>query len=217
MSRRHLLLFCLPWLAACAQLQMPADNAELLLPPLPESKSAASGGGVFNPAGGWSLVSDKRAYRTGDVLTVVLEETTQASKRAGTSFDKQSGVAITPSIIGTREFDTKASISAERDFKGNATSSQQNSLSGALTVVVHQVMPNGLLLVRGEKQLALNQGEEFLRLAGYVRSDDIDSLNRISSLRIANARIVYSGRGALNDANAPGWLTRFFNSPWAPF
>ena len=209
-------LLCLPLLAACAQLPV-AEAPELTLPPVPENKTAISGGGVFNPVGGWSLVSDKRAFRTGDVLTVVLEETTQASKRAGTTFDKQSGVAMSPSIIGTREFDTKVGISAERDFKGNATSSQQNSLSGALTVVVHQVMPNGLLLVRGEKQLTLNQGEEFLRLAGYVRPDDIDSLNRISSLRIANARIAYSGRGVLNDANAPGWLTRFFASPWAPF
>lgn len=204
-------------LSACAQLPLARDSEELPLPPVEEVTARGVSGGVFNPAAGWSLLSDRRAFRSGDVLTVLLEETTQASKSAGTSFDKKSGVSITPSIIGTREFDTQVGIAAGRDFAGKASSSQQNSLSGALTVIVQQVLPNGLLLVKGEKQLALNQGEEFLRLAGYVRSDDIDARNRVSSLRIANARIAYSGRGALSDANAPGWLTRFFTSPWVPF
>jgi flagellar L-ring protein precursor FlgH len=65
--------------------------------------------------------------------------------------------------------------------------------------------------------LTLNQGEEFVRLRGYVRAADIDADNRVSSLRIANARIAYSGQGTLADANSPGWLTRFFSSPYMPF
>lgn len=83
--------------------------------------------------------------------------------------------------------------------------------------MVHRVLPNGLLQVKGEKQLTLNQGEEMLRVAGYVRVEDIDTDNRVSSLRIANARIGYSGSGALADANSPGWLMRFFASPLMPF
>jgi flagellar L-ring protein precursor FlgH len=90
-------------------------------------------------------------------------------------------------------------------------------LQGAITVIVQEVLPNGLLRVSGEKTLYLNQGEEFVRLRGYVRAGDIDNDNRVSSQRIANARIAYSGEGALADANNPGWLMRFFSSPWMPF
>ena len=89
--------------------------------------------------------------------------------------------------------------------------------SGAITAVVVEVLPNGLLRIAGEKSLWLNQGEEFIRLSGYVRGQDIDAANRVSSQRLANARIAYSGSGTLADANTPGWLTRFFNSPWMPF
>ncbi len=80
-----------------------------------------------------------------------------------------------------------------------------------------RVLPNGLLRVSGEKSLYLNQGEEFIRVRGYLRAADIDADNRVSSQRIANAQIAYSGQGTLADANTPGWLTRFFASPWMPF
>lgn len=203
-------------LCGCAELMPPPDTA-FDLPPPPPAPARGSGGGVFVAGSSGALVADSRAQRVGDVLTVVLEETTQASKKSGTSLDKKSGATVKPTFIGSEVFNTKVGIDAQRDFNGAASSSQQNSLSGAITVVVQQVLPGGLLLVRGEKQLTLNQGEEFLRLAGYVRVADIDSDNRVSSLRIANARIAYSGRGALSDANAPGWLTRFFTSPWMPF
>lgn len=203
-------------LAACAQFQPPPEPD-----PLPElmrqQTSLPIGGGVFTSGGSLSLTSDNRAFRPGDVLTVVLEETTQASKQAGTSFGKKSGAKIGPSLIGNTTFNAQVGIDANRDFNGSSSSTQQNALAGSLTVVVHKVLPNGLLQVKGEKQLALNQGEEMLRLAGYVRVEDIDTDNRVSSLRIANARIGYSGSGALADANSPGWLMRFFASPLMPF
>lgn len=204
-------------LAGCVQMMPPPAPAELELPAVPKAPPRGVGGGVFAPGGAWSLIADSRAYRAGDALTVVLEETTQASKKAGTSFDKQSGASIQPTILGSKSINTTVGIDAGRTFDGSSSSTQQNALSGSLSVIVQQVLPNGLLLVKGEKQLTLNQGEEYLQLAGYVRVDDIDTDNRVSSQRIANARIAYSGRGALNDANAPGWLTRFFTSPWMPF
>ncbi len=81
---------------------------------------------------------------------------------------------------------------------------------------VHAVQPNGILEIRGEKWLTLNQGDEYIRLSGLVRADDIQNDNSVSSQRIADARISYAGRGALSDANAAGWLTRLFNHPLFP-
>jgi flagellar L-ring protein precursor FlgH len=112
--------------------------------------------------------------------------------------------------------DLESSLSSSRDFSGSAKSSQQNTLRGAIAVTVHQVLPNGTLLVKGEKALKLNQGDEYIRLSGLVRLEDINSNNQISSQNVANARISYAGRGALNDSNSAGWLTRFFTHPLFP-
>jgi flagellar L-ring protein precursor FlgH len=200
-------------LAACAVVRPPQPPPDP--PPLvfPQEMPKAQAGGVFVREIPWTLVSDNRAFRPGDVLTVDLQETTQASKSADTSIGKKSSVALK---AGTA-LATKGALDAERDFNGTATSSQQNALQGAITVVVLEVMGNGLLRVQGEKSLYLSQGEELVRLVGYVRATDVDRDNRVSSLRVANARIAYSGRGALSDANSAGWLTRFFSSPWMPF
>ncbi|TXF97732.1 flagellar basal body L-ring protein FlgH [Massilia arenae] len=211
-------LLCVLLLAGCAspaQVAMRDDDDDHM--PLQRMTRGGVSGGVFT-ADTVSLTSDSRAYRVGDAVTVILQETTQASKRAGTSISKGSSIGISPLAALGKVYDKAAiDISADRDFQGDATSTQQNALSGSLTVIVQEVLPNGLLRVAGEKNLMLNQGEEFVRLKGFVRAADVDADNRVSSLRVANARIAYSARGALADANQPGWLTRFFNSPLMPF
>jgi len=208
-------------LQACASVApssgRPASAVDEPLPPVHAVARRGTGGGVFVADAGWTLTSDSRAFRAGDVVTVVLQETTQASKKAGTSFGKDSSVSVLPSVFGSKTLNTSVGTDAQRNFSGSASSTQQNTLSGAITVIVQEVLPNGLLYVAGEKTLQLNQGEEFVRLRGYVRASDIDNDNRVSSQRIANARIAYSGEGVLADANTPGWLTRFFASPWMPF
>ncbi len=207
-------------LAGCSSLQptvrpAPYDEAPAL------SRSAlprGTSGGVFNPDSSISLVSDSRAFRVGDIVTVILLETTQASKSAGTTLAKDSSVGIaSPGLLGKTFPKAGVDISAERGFKGDAQSTQQNALSGAITVIVQEVMPNGLLKVAGEKVLTLNQGEEFVRLRGFLRAADIDANNQVSSQRIANARIAYGAQGTLAETNQPGWLTRFFLGPLMPF
>jgi len=208
-------------LGGCAALQpepepkAPAGDP----PPMPPVVARkVTGGGVYRAESPWSLTSDSRAFRPGDVVTVVLQETTQASKKADTKYAKQNNVSFDPSILlGKTYGKTEMGVGAGRDFNGTSTSTQQNTLQGAITVVVQEVMPNGLLRVGGEKSLTLNNGEEFVRLQGYLRAEDVTADNRVSSQRIASARIAYSGRGALADANEPGWLARFFNSPFMPF
>ena len=193
----------------------PADDT-LALPKTQPARGGV-GGGVFT-TDTVSLTSDARAYRVGDVVTVLLQETTQASKKAGTSFNKGSSASVTPiSALGKTFGRTGLDVSADRSFNGDATSTQQNALSGAITVLVQEVLPKVLLRVAGEKRLQLNQGEEYVRIKGYLRAADIDNENQVSSLRVANARIAYSGQGTLAEANTPGWLTRFFTGPFMPF
>ena len=207
-------------LAGCAShvpLNNPKPVDDALALPKGQVARAGVSGGVFS-ADTVSLTSDARAFRVGDVVTVLLQETTQASKKAGTSFSKGSSVTVDPlRALGKTYPKTAIGISADRSFQGDATSTQQNALTGAVTVLVQEVLPNGLLRVAGEKRLQLNQGEEFLRLAGYLRAADIDNDNQVSSLRVANARIAFSGQGTLAESNSPGWLTRFFTGPLMPF
>lgn len=166
----------------------------------------------------FTLFQDRRAYRVGDVLTVTLNEATESSKNAGTQIGRNSGVNIGAPTFGTRTIDELAAeINADRRFSGQSSANQRNSLTGAITVTVADVMANGVLAISGEKWLKLNQGDEYIRLRGLVRVDDIDDQNRVSSQRIANAEITYAGRGSLAEANQPGWLTRFFQSPLFPF
>nr|WP_130099876.1 flagellar basal body L-ring protein FlgH [Siccibacter turicensis] len=186
---------------------------KLATEPTPEGRA----GGVFQTTYNWSLTADRRAWRVGDILTVMLEETTQSSKQAKTKFGKSSSVDIAaPTAFGHTADNLAGSVDADRDFDGSATSQQQNSLRGSITVSIQQVQPNGVMVIGGEKWLTLNQGDEYIRVTGLVRADDIQNDNTVSSQRIGNARISYAGRGALSDSNAAGWLTRLFNHPFFP-
>ena len=217
-------LLCL-WTAAlllggCAsfkELREDPDTTDYAPPELDYEQTATVAGGLYRGHGS-SLTNDNRAFRVGDILTVVLNESTQSSKSAGTSFGKDSSMNIgVLNAFGRQEDRLAASAEAQRDFSGSSKSSQQNALAGSIAVTVHKVLPSGVLLVRGEKSLRLNQGDEYIRLSGLVRPDDINRFNQVSSQSIADARISYAGKGALSDSNSAGWLTRFFNSPWFPF
>ncbi|MGF1750667.1 MULTISPECIES: flagellar basal body L-ring protein FlgH [Vibrio] len=194
------------------------DEQKYAPPVLNYDLPEAEGGSLYRHRYNLTLFQDRRAYRVGDMLTILLAEETQSSKKADTKFGKSSSVNFGAATIGGKTLDeTAVGLNGDRNFDGSAASSQGNSLEGAITVTVHEVLPNGVLRVSGEKWIRLNQGDEFIRVTGIVRIDDVDRYNQVFSHRIGDARITYSGRGALADSNSAGWLTQFFTSPWIPF
>lgn len=202
-------------LAACATApQQPPSELPAMPVPL-TAMAPTTDGSIYSAAPSLVLFEDVRARRVGDVITVVLTEQTNASKSASTSTDRETAFELSPGPLFGRDV-SGSSLDSSQDFAGNGSSVQNNSLSGSVTVTVVGTLPNGLLAIQGEKWLTLNQGQEYIRIAGYVRSQDVRSDNTVLSTQVANARIAYSGNGALHDANRQGWLTRFFGSLLSP-
>jgi len=167
-----------------------------------------------------NLYADIKAHRIGDIITVFLEEATSASKNAGTSQSKNNSydLDIDPVAIAGNSLASgvTAGISQDIDFQGDADADQSNNLQGSITVNVVRVLSNGNLVIRGEKWMMLNNGEEYVRIKGVIRSEDVSSNNTVSSMRVANARIQYGGTGDFANTQRQGWLTAFFNGPLWP-
>lgn len=197
-------------------------------PPTPEGN-----GSIYQAGHEISWFEDIRAHRVGDLLTVELVENTSANKSAKSAAKKENSTNIAaPTILGsTLQFDASGllplasnkdntfefALDSSNDFNGEGSASQSNALSGNITVTVIEVLPNRNLFVRGEKRIGINQGNEFIRLSGIVRPNDITPDNTVESTRIADPTISYVGEGMVADSNAMGWLGRFFNSVLFPF
>jgi flagellar L-ring protein precursor FlgH len=210
-------------LGACSALPTGTRPGDYPSAPAPLfTPAAAKSGTIYQSARGLSLFEDIKARQVGDTVTIRLAESTQASKSASTDAKKDSTINTgTPKLLdGLITEDGAQSLLTEwttaQQFGGKGSSSQSNSLNGNITVTVAEVYPNGNLLVRGEKWLTLNQGEEYVQIAGIVRPSDIGPDNSVASFKVADARITYSGTGAVADSNRPGILTRFFLKLW-PF
>ncbi len=202
-------------LGGCAVAPQQPPMVPPALPVMQMTAGTATDGAIYSASPRLVLFEDVRARSVGDVLTVVLSERTNASKSASTATDKETGFELSPGpLFGTDV--SGSTLDSSQDFAGNGSSSQNNSLTGSLTVTVVGVLDNGLLAIQGEKWLTLNQGKEYLRIAGHVRGADIRTDNSVLSTQIANAQITYSGAGALHDANRQGWLTRMFASVLSP-
>ena len=208
----------------------PKPNDPYYEPVLPRTPlpAAQNNGAIYQAGFEQNLYDDRKAFRVGDIITITLNEKTQASKKANSDIQKDSKTKMgltslfgsgmtTNNPIGGGDLSLSAEYGGSRDAKGDSQAGQSNSLTGSITVTVAEVLPNGILSVRGEKWMTLNTGNELVRIAGLVRADDIATDNTVSSTRVADARITYSGTGAFADASQPGWLDRFFLSPLWPF
>ncbi len=180
-------------------------------------------GSIYQTGHDMRLFEDQVARRVGDILMVQLVERTNAKKDADIEVDKAASTEVTvPTIFGNIDpsllgLELNANLRSTNSFDGEGEVNQSNSLQGSITVSVVQIFPNGNLSVRGEKRVTLNQGNEYIRLSGIVRPIDISASNTIRSDQVADATIMYTGEGAMADANRMGWLTRLFNSPFFPF
>jgi flagellar L-ring protein FlgH len=172
-------------------------------------------GAIYNAATAVNLYQ-RRAYRLGDVLTINLREATSARNSSGTSYSRESSNSTNPMSLFGAAVDTTVDLGSASDFAGSANTNLSNQLQGNITVTVTDVLPNGLLEVRGEKWVQINRGKEYIRISGLVRRQDVAPDNSIASTRVADVRIAYSGTGTLANTNEPGILSRFFNSPYWP-
>ncbi len=189
----------------------------------PEIEVVQTTPGAIYEVNSVGLFEDQKGRRVGDIINVKLAEQTAATKKASTSTKKDSEVSIAaPTVLGTlpsfkSRFDLSASLNSGRKFTGTGDSTQSNTLKGSIAAVITQVLPNGNYVIKGQKVLEMNQGKEYIRLSGVVRSADIGTDNSVLSTQIANASITYSSEGVMADVNRMGWLERMFNSPWWPF
>ena len=222
MFRLFTLLACCS-LAACGLMphKPPKPDpvvARVLPPPTPRTDGA-----IYQSGQQIELFADLKARRVGDVLTIRLTETTSASKSAVTKTAKTTTVNNTgPTVFGRTVTASgvpifTTSLAGADAFDGEGSSTQANSLAGSLTVTVMEVQSNGNLVVQGDKTLKLNQGDEFVHVSGVVRRADIATDNTVTSDKVADAHISYSGKGVINSSNSMGWLARFFNSVFAPY
>lgn len=217
-------------LAGCSTVPPTNVHQPMSVRPQQVADRAAANGAIFQASYSRPLFEDRRARNVGDVLTINIVETTSASKNVSSTAARSSSVsqtAATPTVLGytpdpsklwlsgiTRgaNFDTNVNASGSQKFEGKGDSAQKNTLSGLISVTVIEVLPNGNLLVSGEKQMGINEGTEYVRFSGVVNPNTISAANTVPSTQVADARIEFKGRGEIDSAQAMGWMTRFFLS-----
>jgi len=218
---------------ACVMCSLSACNA---LPPQPMSHSPqfepvypliteqtkAATGAIYVGRQSDSWFGKSRSFQVGDVITVLLNESSQATRTQNGTVTRDSSNTLAPA--GLQKFGSNLGgmfggvnmLGGTVSNKGTGAADQQASLTGSVAVAVVEVMPNGNLVLRGEKQLALTEGTEIIQVAGIIRPDDVSPSNTVQSKRLANAQIAYRGTGDLANATRAGWGTSALFKLW-PF
>jgi flagellar L-ring protein FlgH len=190
--------------------------------PVAAAQPRLATGGIYNgrPSDNW--FGRGRAYQVGDIITVLLNESTQAARNQSTDVSRESSndalaAGVLSQIQGLGAIMDGINLNgATTESSGSGTAAQRASLTGSIAATVTEVLANGNLLVRGEKQLALTEGTEIIQVSGIIRPDDVSPNNTVQSRRLANAQIAYRGTGDLANASQPGWGTSALLKFW-PF
>lgn len=208
-------------LAGCAATPPTNVHQPMSVRPQPIAAAVDTTGSIYQPAmyaqstsRYMPLFEDRRARNVGDTLVISINEKTNASKKSNSTVSRSGSSAFAvPLVSGLpgKSFQSAGlGASSSTDFDGKGESASNNDFTGTITVTVVEVLPNGNLVVSGEKQLGINQGSEFIRFSGVVNPSNILSGNIVSSTQVANAQIEYRGNGQMDSAQVMGWLARFF-------
>ncbi len=190
--------------------------------PLAKDQTAPATGGIYGNRQSDAWFGRGRNYQIGDLITVLLNESTQADRSQKTDISRDASNTALPKgtnlLLGNIHpiLDGLNMNSAKTTSTGKGTAAQGASLTGSVTVTVTEILANGNLVVRGEKKLGLSEGTEVIQVAGVIRPQDIGPNGTVQSLRLANAQIAYRGTGDLASASKPGWGTTGLMKFW-PF
>ena len=209
-------------LAACQSLPQPVkvDFAETTPPTYATPAPRQATGSLFQSSSYRPSFEDRRARNVGDTLTIQITENVTASQKSTSTANRtssnSSGITALPGVnfpAGSAPLGAIGANSAS-DFAGKGGTESANTFIGSITTTVSEVLPNGHLVVVGEKQIGVNQNVDVLRFSGTVDPRAILPGSVVSSSQVANVRVASRGRGATDEAQTTGWLSRFFFSVW---
>jgi len=199
-------------LAGCAQLPRPPLVQQPMTARAPAQPAPAVNAAIYRS--NFALFEDARPRSVGDILTIIIGENINASKSSAANSSRTSAVnstlGILPKIMGNLSNAMSASGSGTNTLDAKGGANAGNTFSGIITVTVTEVLGNGNLLVSGEKQMMINQGTEFIRFSGVVNPLTVTGTNTVASTQVADARLEYSAKGYIDEAQNMGWLQRFF-------
>lgn len=182
--------------------------------PSPRMEMAGGNGSIYQSGYSRPLFEDRRARFVGDTITIRIAESTSASAKSNNKVDKsntqKASVSAMNNLPGKSLLNTDLNASSSTAFSGKGEAANNNAFNGSITVTVIDVLPNGNLLVSGEKQLAIGNEQEFVRISGVVNPSFVDFSNSVESSQVADARIEYKSAGQISEGQVMGWLARFF-------
>ena len=203
-------------LAACETVPPTYVHQPMTVRPSPRGETPPANGSIYQAGASRTLFEDRRARYVGDTMTIVIAETTSASTKSNTNVSRATNISASiPTVSGLPGKSLQGltlSAESENTLAGKGDAAANNVFTGNITVTVIEVLPNGNLLVSGEKQVSIGHGTEYIRLSGVVNPYFISTANTISSANVADARIEYRATGAISEAQVMGWLARFFMS-----
>ncbi len=203
------------FLASCStQLEERASaDFEPIIPIASKKLNKDKYGSIYSNSQKGLFAADRRASKVGDILTVSLSENFSASKSQSAKSAKKAAMKFDfPNIMTAGVDDAMFDSSSDKSFDGSGSAGQNNSLRGELSVTVTKVFDNGNMEILGQKKLTLNNGDEYIRLLGVIRPEDISNQNTVLSSRIANAKISYTGAGDIADTSKKGWFSRLIDA-----